>query len=81
MVLCDGGPPTMERLAAPDQSADPRANQLVEIKLKIRSSVNKTVWSLVCFDYMGRSTDVYLKPPSLWAFSFSEAKTTGKPKC
>ena len=25
MVLCDGGPPTMERLGAPDQGADPRA--------------------------------------------------------
>ena len=24
MVLCDGGPPTMERLGAPDQGADPR---------------------------------------------------------
>jgi len=30
MALCDGGPPTMERLGALDQGADLRA-QLVEI--------------------------------------------------
>ena len=29
MVLCDGGPPTMERLAARDQGVDPRAQLAV----------------------------------------------------
>ena len=29
MVLCDRGPPTMERLGAPDQGADPRAQLAV----------------------------------------------------
>ena len=29
MALCDGGPPTMERLGAPDQGVDPRAQLTV----------------------------------------------------
>ena len=29
MALCDGGPPTMERLGALDQGADPRAQLAV----------------------------------------------------
>ena len=31
MALCDGGPPTMERLGAPDQGADPRAQLLGQL--------------------------------------------------
>ena len=41
MALCDGGPPTMERLGTPDQGADPRAQlagQLEEINLTASSS-------------------------------------------
>ena len=30
MTLCDGGPPTMERLDAPDQGTDPRAQLAIE---------------------------------------------------
>ena len=29
MALCDGGPPTMERLGAPDQGVDPRVQLAV----------------------------------------------------
>ena len=30
MVMCDEGPPTMERLGASDQGTDPRAQLVVE---------------------------------------------------
>ena len=54
MVLCDGGPPTMERLGALDQGADPRAQLAVgpiggdQTNSFIPCSGGREQWRLLC---------------------------------